>query len=78
MPASLRKYYKRSHKLILTLYSKLKDNNKKACDLMLHYNEDLRKAHKLKNGFTVFVKIQSTLLKLTNGITEGLITRLKY
>lgn len=51
MPASLRKYYKRSRKLILTLYDKLKDDNKKACDLMLHYNEDLRKAHKLKEWF---------------------------
>lgn len=43
MPISLRKYYKRSHKLILTRYDKLKDENKKACDLMLHYNDDLRK-----------------------------------
>jgi transposase len=35
MSASLRKYYKRSRKLILTRYDKLKDENKKACDLML-------------------------------------------
>jgi transposase len=28
MPASLRKYYKRSHKLILSRYEKLKDDNK--------------------------------------------------
>lgn len=51
MPSSLRKYYKRSHKLILTRYGNLKGDNKKACDLMLHYNEDLRKAHKLKEWF---------------------------
>lgn len=37
MPASLRKYYKRSRKLILTRYRKLKDENKQACDLMLQY-----------------------------------------
>ena len=48
MPANLRKYYKRSHKLILSRYKNLKDENKKACDLMLHYNDDLRKAHMLK------------------------------
>ena len=51
MIPSLRKYYKRSHKLILTRYSKLKDENKKACDLMLQYNDDLRLAHKLKEDF---------------------------
>lgn len=51
MPASLRKYYKRSRKLILTRYHKLKDENKKACDLMLLYNDDLRKAHFLKESF---------------------------
>ena len=51
MPVSLRKYYKRSRKLILTRYDKLKDENKKACDLMLHYNDDLRLAHYLKEWF---------------------------
>jgi transposase len=51
MPASLRKYYKRSRKLILTRYSNLKDENKKACDLMLLYNDDLRHAHRLKEWF---------------------------
>ena len=44
MPASLRKYYKRSRKLILTRYNKLKDENKQACDLMLQYSDDLRLA----------------------------------
>jgi len=51
MPASLRKYYKRSHRLILTRYSKLKNENRKACDLMLLYNDDLRAAHSLKEWF---------------------------
>mgnify|MGYP003182338439 CR=1 FL=1 len=51
MPVSLRKYYKRSRKLILTHYKKLKDENKQACDLMLHYSEDLRLAHRMKEWF---------------------------
>ena len=51
MPASLRKYYKRSRRLILTRYNKLKDEAKKSCDLMLHYNDDLRLAHSLKEWF---------------------------
>lgn len=51
MPANLRRYYKRSRKLILTRYAKLKDENKKACDLMLLYNDDLRLAHYLKEWF---------------------------
>lgn len=51
MPTELRKYYKRSRRLILTRYSKLKDENKKACDLMLLYNDDLRLAHSLKEWF---------------------------
>ena len=51
MPTDLRKHYKRSHKLILTRYHKLKGKNKEDCDLMLHYNDDLRKAHMLKEWF---------------------------
>lgn len=51
MPASLRKYYKRSRKLILTRYKKLKAENKQACDLMLQYNDDLRLAHIMKEWF---------------------------
>jgi transposase len=51
MSSKLRKYYKRSRKLILTRYSKLKEENKKECDLMLLYNEDLRVAHRLKEWF---------------------------
>lgn len=51
MSPNLRRYYKRSRKLILTRYDKLKDENKKACDLMLLYNDDLRLAHSLKEWF---------------------------
>lgn len=51
MPANLRRYYKKSRSLILTRYCKLKDENKKACDLMLQYNDDLRLAHYLKEWF---------------------------
>lgn len=51
MPASLRKYYKRSRKLILTRYQKLEGEAKQACDIMLLYNDDLRKAHFLKERF---------------------------
>lgn len=51
MPASLRKYYKRSRSLILTRYNKLKDEKKKECDLMLLYNDDLRLAHYMKEWF---------------------------
>ena len=51
MPASLRKYYKRSRSLILARYEKLKDEKKKECDLMLLYNDKLRQAHYLKEWF---------------------------
>lgn len=51
MPYDLRKYYKRSRRLILTRYYKLKDENKKSVDLMLQYNDDLRLAHFLKEWF---------------------------
>ena len=51
MLKSLRKYYKRSRKLILARYDKLKGENKNACDLMLQYNDDLRIAHMLKEWF---------------------------
>ena len=51
MSITLRKYYKRSRSLILTRYHKLKDENKKACDLMLQYSDDLRLAHSMKEWF---------------------------
>lgn len=51
MTADLRKYYKRSRKLILTREHKLSIENKKALDIMLLYNDDLRLAHHLKEWF---------------------------
>lgn len=51
MAPELRKYYKRSRSLILTRYDKLKGDNKRACDIMLLYNDDLRLAHYLKEDF---------------------------
>lgn len=51
MSVSLRKYYKHSRKLILGRYDKLRDEGKKKCDLMLLYNDDLRKAHYFKEWF---------------------------
>ena len=51
MPKNLRKYFKHSRKLILSRYSRLNDEKKRECDLMLLYNDDLRKAHFLKEKF---------------------------
>lgn len=51
MRPDLRRYYKRSRSLILTRYSKLRDEKKRECDLMLFYSEELRKAHWLKEEF---------------------------
>lgn len=51
MSVSLRKYYKHSRRLILSRYDKLKGERKKECDLMLLYNDDLRKAHYFKEWF---------------------------
>ena len=51
MPTNLRKYYKRSRSLILKRYHKLNPEQKEACDLMLLYNDALRKAHFLKEKF---------------------------
>ena len=45
---SSQKILKRSRHLILTRYHKLKGERKKACDLMLMYNDDLRLTHFLK------------------------------
>lgn len=51
MSVSLRKYYKHSRRLILGRYDKLRGDRKKECDLMLLYNDDLRKAHYFKEWF---------------------------
>lgn len=51
MEPNLRKYYKRSRKLILTRYYKLQGDARRECDIMLLYNDDLRLAHYLKEDF---------------------------
>lgn len=51
MPIYLRKYYKRNRRLILSRYHNLKDEKKEETDIMLHYSDDLRKAHLLKDWF---------------------------
>lgn len=51
MPTHLRKYYKRSKRLLPASYEKLSDENKSALDLMLLYNDDLRLVHSLKEAF---------------------------
>lgn len=51
MPDNLRRYYKRSRKIILSRNYRLSDDNKKALELMLLYNDDLRVAYHLKEWF---------------------------
>ena len=51
MRPELRRYYKKSRKLMLSGYEKLSEENRKACDLMLLYHDDLRRAHWLKEKF---------------------------
>lgn len=51
MPATLRKYYKHSRSLVLMRESKVKDDKRRQLDLMLTYNDDLRRAHWLKERF---------------------------
>ncbi|MBZ4668471.1 MAG: family transposase [Defluviitaleaceae bacterium] len=59
MPASLRKYYKRSKSLILKRNHKLTEEEKQALDLMLLYNDDLRQAYILKESFHNICKIEN-------------------
>jgi len=51
MIPTLRKYYKRSKTLIHKRYDSLNQEEKEACDVMLLYNDDLRKSHRLKEWF---------------------------
>jgi len=51
MTADLRKHFKRSRKLILTRYHKLTEEHKLACNNLLGYHDDLRRAHWLKEKF---------------------------
>lgn len=51
MHPSQRKYYKRSRTLLLSRFKKLPLEQQIACSRMIFYNEDLRKAHHLKEWF---------------------------
>lgn len=59
MSDRLRRYYKRSRKLILIRYRKLKGEDKRACNLMLQYNDDLRLAHQMKEWFCDICQMNS-------------------
>ena len=51
MIPSLKKYFKRSRRLILKRSDNLKPHEKEELDIMLLYSEDLRQAYKLKEAF---------------------------
>lgn len=51
MPPQLRRYYKRSHRLMLSRFEKLSPDDQEACNVMLLYNDDLRRAHWLQEEF---------------------------
>jgi transposase len=51
MTSSLKKYFKRSRRLLLKRSDKLKPHEKEALDVMLLYSEDLRQAYRLKEAF---------------------------
>lgn len=51
MPVSLRKYYKHSRSLMLMREYKVQGDNRRKLDIMLTYNDDLRRAHWLKEKF---------------------------
>jgi transposase len=51
MPHNLRKYYKRSRKILLAKKDKLYGESKNQLEIMLLYNYDLRQAHYLKELF---------------------------
>lgn len=59
MLPSLRKYYKRSRKLIHAPFNSLSKEDQKACTIMLLYNEELRRAHALKEWFYEIVNEKS-------------------
>ncbi len=65
MLPSIRKYYKRSRKLLLKSYDKLKDEDKQAVDIMLLYNDNLRLAYRLKESFYKLCKENKYSLQRT-------------
>lgn len=55
MHPSKRKYFKRSRKILLSHYWKLKDESKQALEIMLQQSNDLAKAYFLKEQFYDFM-----------------------
>lgn len=53
---NLRKYFKRSRKLLLKWYEELTPEQKEKLEVMFWYSGDLRKAHKLKEEFRKVLK----------------------
>jgi len=60
MDPKLRRYYKRSRKLILAKYESLDEESKRELDIMLLYNDELRQAHFLKERFYKISKAKSS------------------
>lgn len=60
MPSHLRKYYKKSRKLILARKDNLNEESKKQLEVMLLYSEDLRQAHYLKELFYKVIEAKSS------------------
>ena len=74
MPTNMRKYYKRSRKLLLKQYDKLSEIDKQAVDLMLLYSDDLRFAYRLKEEFYKLCKENKysiQRIKLLNWIEDA-------
>ena len=74
MPVKLRKYYKNSKLLLLKPYDTLNDEQKERCDLMLLYNDELRKSHFLKEWFYKICKERQysiTRAEFTNWIKNA-------
>lgn len=59
LDSKLRKYFKRSKKLILAKKENLDEDSKRQLELMLLYNEDLRQAHGLKELFYKILETKS-------------------
>jgi transposase len=57
----LRKYFKRSKKLILAKKDSLDQDSKRELEIMLLYSEDLRQAHYIKELFYQFTQAKNSL-----------------
>ncbi len=60
MPSNLRRYYKKSRRLILARKDSLNDESLRELDIMLLYSDDLRAAHYLKELFYEVMKAKSS------------------